>query len=599
MATPIVSGATALVRQYFTSGFYPTGKAQIFDRILAPSGSLLKAVLINSGTDLTEVANGAYQNGKARGWFTDTDVYDDNQGFGRITLDRALKLDGKNDISTFVIDNIPLGSFEENAVDFTITGCSDADDLTVTLVWSDPAASVGCTKCLINDLDLTLQKRSEAASSMNAWNGVEWTEWTDLVHPNGETSPDRRNNAERVRIANPSIGAVYRAVVRATNLGEGPSQKFSLVASGCFTAVDNGVANAFTESPTQAPTLTPGNTRSPTPAPTPAATDPSQNPSDFCEMYVEYEDLKLSTKDVSVEDFNDGNQGWGDIFHAAVAAVAGEFVPDASYVCYTVAELFDQEVVEQDPFQVEQDGGGGGLGFRRMLEKAQRSLLLFSSFRGAGGGTEEEERRLKERRLNVATLSVAFTVTVRVDGITDCNPSDNDPGKRMMGAAFSETIENIHDAVIGEALREALEKGGYALAAVDGGIMLPTFPFNTYFLGGKARNDDRHCTNWKTKQWLKENNGEILGGIAAGLFVCCLCCGVAVSWCHGSKKRAGADERQNENSWNKNSVQMSTVHEIKRSPMHDGGGGGGHGAAGGAGGGGPSAPPLPSDTAWF
>ena len=46
MATPLAAGAMALLRQYFTDGFYPTG-TKISGNELTPSAALLRAVAIN------------------------------------------------------------------------------------------------------------------------------------------------------------------------------------------------------------------------------------------------------------------------------------------------------------------------------------------------------------------------------------------------------------------------------------------------------------------------------------------------------------------------------------------------------------------------
>eukprot|EP00959_Pyramimonas_sp_CCMP1952_P097820 2044447-Pyramimonas_sp.AAC.1 len=46
MATPLVAGSVALLRQYFTDGFYPTGAAVASDSF-EPSGMLLRAVVLN------------------------------------------------------------------------------------------------------------------------------------------------------------------------------------------------------------------------------------------------------------------------------------------------------------------------------------------------------------------------------------------------------------------------------------------------------------------------------------------------------------------------------------------------------------------------
>ena len=55
MAAPLVAGAAALARQYFTDGYYPDGKKSEDDAAkLIPMAALLKAVLVNSGRALTD-----------------------------------------------------------------------------------------------------------------------------------------------------------------------------------------------------------------------------------------------------------------------------------------------------------------------------------------------------------------------------------------------------------------------------------------------------------------------------------------------------------------------------------------------------------------
>lgn len=47
MATPVVAGALALIRQYFVDGWYPSGAPQAAASFL-PSAPLLKAVLLGA-----------------------------------------------------------------------------------------------------------------------------------------------------------------------------------------------------------------------------------------------------------------------------------------------------------------------------------------------------------------------------------------------------------------------------------------------------------------------------------------------------------------------------------------------------------------------
>ena len=53
MATPLIAGSAALVREYFEKGFYPSGSRQGGDGF-KPMGSLVKAVLIHSAQDISD-----------------------------------------------------------------------------------------------------------------------------------------------------------------------------------------------------------------------------------------------------------------------------------------------------------------------------------------------------------------------------------------------------------------------------------------------------------------------------------------------------------------------------------------------------------------
>jgi hypothetical protein len=62
MATPLMAGFVTLVRQYFTDGFYPTGRSSKDDSF-SPSGSLMKAVTIASAVEVKGNAVGEPQQG--------------------------------------------------------------------------------------------------------------------------------------------------------------------------------------------------------------------------------------------------------------------------------------------------------------------------------------------------------------------------------------------------------------------------------------------------------------------------------------------------------------------------------------------------------
>ena len=85
MATPITAGNAALVRQYFTYGYYPTG-AIAMGSGFTPSAALLKAVLINSAS----VADYNLINILSGGTVYTLDSIRDQTGYGQVMLIRGL-----------------------------------------------------------------------------------------------------------------------------------------------------------------------------------------------------------------------------------------------------------------------------------------------------------------------------------------------------------------------------------------------------------------------------------------------------------------------------------------------------------------------------
>lgn len=52
MATPATSGSLALIRQYYTEGWYPTGTKTTADAF-TPTGALMKATVVNSAVKMS------------------------------------------------------------------------------------------------------------------------------------------------------------------------------------------------------------------------------------------------------------------------------------------------------------------------------------------------------------------------------------------------------------------------------------------------------------------------------------------------------------------------------------------------------------------
>jgi hypothetical protein len=123
-ATPHVSAAAALVRQYFAEGFYPNGKPQL-DKALAPTGALVKAVLLNSTVNMDGVPG----------------YPSDAEGWGRIQLDRTLFFEGGK--RRLIVWDVPrragLRMVETRSFQFPVV--NEGEQLKITFVWTNRPAS--------------------------------------------------------------------------------------------------------------------------------------------------------------------------------------------------------------------------------------------------------------------------------------------------------------------------------------------------------------------------------------------------------------------------------------------------------------------------
>jgi hypothetical protein len=81
-ATPLLAGSALLAREYFVSGYYPTG-ARVPSHGFNPSGALIKAILLHGTSSLDSIQ---YDDGTTAA----TSLGDNNQGYGRVQLDQAL-----------------------------------------------------------------------------------------------------------------------------------------------------------------------------------------------------------------------------------------------------------------------------------------------------------------------------------------------------------------------------------------------------------------------------------------------------------------------------------------------------------------------------
>lgn len=210
MASPAMAGATVLLRQYLTDGWYPTGAAVPANSIPNPSAAMLKAMAINSAdSDISGYT-----------------VPDNNVGWGRINDDNACYFAG--DTRRLALVDNAAGLLTGEYVEYQVYVADNTIPLKASLVWTDypgtPAASVE----LVNDLNLT------ATDGTVTYKGN--------VYSAGQSTTggidDSRNVEECVRRNNPTTG-LWTFRVYARNVPAGP-QGFALVVSGGL-ASDAGI----------------------------------------------------------------------------------------------------------------------------------------------------------------------------------------------------------------------------------------------------------------------------------------------------------------------------------------------------------------------
>lgn len=200
MACPISAGGAALVRDWLSQGFYPTGTKVGGNAISNPSSSLVRALMVNSAYDCGQtIPSSAY-------------------GWGRTQLNNTLFF---NDTApkAMVFDDNADGLLTGEFIEYQFNVTTGSSELKVTLVWNDyPSPYFGdntvTDTTLVNDLDLQVYNPSNALVS----------------------TVDHLNPIEQYRIAAPATG-VWRVRVVGTDLPVSP-QPYSIV-------VSYNVANAF------------------------------------------------------------------------------------------------------------------------------------------------------------------------------------------------------------------------------------------------------------------------------------------------------------------------------------------------------------------
>ena len=197
-ATAVAGGVAALTRQFIREEV----------GISAPSGSLIKAAMINGARDLGT-----------------PDVPNSAEGWGQVDLERTVlpvwddASPTTSALATFMDDNTPLDAGFGLLYAFNLDAAHGID---ITLAWSDEAGSANAAQSearLVNNLDLVLVSPSG-------------TEWYGNNFANGFTTSaqtmDTVNNVERIKFAAGTLTESGQWLVKVLHRG-GTTQDFGLV----------------------------------------------------------------------------------------------------------------------------------------------------------------------------------------------------------------------------------------------------------------------------------------------------------------------------------------------------------------------------------
>ena len=175
MAAPLVAGSAALIRQYFTDGFYPSGKASR-RKGFQPTGALLKAMVLHS-VHYPQNRTSALDRPNITG------------GWGRLEEMRHLLYFRQRNATNhlYVINSHTIGHHERLDVCFvarSVGRSSMPPFLRATLVWMDPPLpAVGAQSSMAHDLDLVVSFPDGR-----------------MVYANSRDSFDMANNVEQVTL---------------------------------------------------------------------------------------------------------------------------------------------------------------------------------------------------------------------------------------------------------------------------------------------------------------------------------------------------------------------------------------------------------------
>jgi subtilisin family serine protease len=212
MATPLVAGIAALIRQYLAEGFYPGGFRGSGTSIY-PSAALMRALIIGSSRSIQPVT----QLPRSMAPFAQDETPSFAQGWGSPIASSILPFVNATvparSFSLKLFDRWPISAQSESlSAQFWVE--REASPLTVTLTWTDPASlpATDTRGLLVNDIDLLIVSPN---GKMYAGNSL----WSIQLAPTTVRVPllDSINNQEQVHVPRAELG-MWGVHVRSSRL---------------------------------------------------------------------------------------------------------------------------------------------------------------------------------------------------------------------------------------------------------------------------------------------------------------------------------------------------------------------------------------------
>ncbi|KAJ0397151.1 hypothetical protein P43SY_007436 [Pythium insidiosum] len=203
-ATPIVAGMAVLLYEWLRDGWWKHGVKDAKYGIKTVPAALLKALIIHSGERMTRrlvaprngITSCVAMEASAMPLLSYPDIH---QGYGKPTMANLVSFVDDQGAGVYFFPNGSEGSeprvTQGSTAKFTFM-LKERANLRVTLVWTDPAGSIGGRIALQNDLDLS----------------VRVPETSTVFYPlSGNGSRDAINNVEMVEVSYEDIKAALDA----------------------------------------------------------------------------------------------------------------------------------------------------------------------------------------------------------------------------------------------------------------------------------------------------------------------------------------------------------------------------------------------------